>query len=237
MVAEQTLIGRGIYAPRQVASLVNLALDSDFNEGHFRRWARGYSRDGKEYAPIIIPDLVEDRDRLTFVEFIELLFVAFFREHDISTEVIRAAACEGARLFKTSHPFAVTRFRTDGKSIFAELEQTGAADMGLSPQHLVEDLPRLQMVFPDLVEPYFKDIDWGDLEAEAYWPCGRDGRIVLDPSRSFGQPIDHATGVPTEALYSFVAAGDDPRMIADWYEVPVAAVEAAVRFERALRSA
>lgn len=236
MVAEKTLIGRGIYAPRQVAKLVNLRLDTDFNAGHFTRWARGYPRRGKDYAPIIIPDLPDDRRRLTFAEFIELLFVAFFRKHNISHETIRAAACEGARLFNTSRPFAVTQFRTDGKSIFAELEETGGADMGLSPEHLVEDLPRLQMVFPDLVEPYFKDIDWGDLEAEAYWPCGHDGRIVLDPARSFGQPIDHHTGVPTEALYSFVEAGDDPRMIADWYEVPLAAVEAAVKFERLLRA-
>jgi uncharacterized protein (DUF433 family) len=237
MIAEKTLIGRGIYSPRQVASLVNLALDSDFNARHFTRWARGYPRREKNYDPIIIPDFAEDSERLTFVEFIELLFVAFFRKHKISHETIRAAACEGARLFNTSHPFAVTQFRTDGKSIFAELEHTGAPGTGPARDHLVEDMPRLQMVFPDLVEPYFKHIDWGDLEAEAYWPCGHDGRIVLDPSRSFGQPIDHATGVPTEALYSFVEAGDDVCMIADWYEVPVAAVEAAIRFERALRSA
>lgn len=231
------MIGRGIYAPRQVARLVNLRLGTAFNEHHFRRWARGYNRAGTKYDPIIIPDLAEDRHRMTFVEFIELLFVAFFRKHGISPEVIHAAACEGARLFDTRHPFAVTRFRTDGTSIFAELQRTGGHDLDLPRDLLVEDLPRAQMVFPDLVEPYFKDIDWGDVEAEAYWPCGHDGRIVLDPARCFGQPIDHDTGVPTEALYSFVEAGDDPRTIAEWYEVPLAAVEAAVRFERLLRSA
>lgn len=236
MVAEKTLIGRGVYAPKQVAKLVNLRLGTDFNERHFRRWARGYSRAGIHYDPVIIPDLVDDGTRMTFVELIELLFVAFFRKQKISPEVIHAAACEGARLFDTSHPFAVTRFRTDGKSIFAELERGGATDLDLPRDLLVEDLPRAQMVFPDLVEPYFKDIDWGDVEAEAYWPCGHDGRIVLDPSRSFGQPIDDATGIPTEALYSFVEAGDDPRMVADWYEVPVAAVEKAVEFERLLRA-
>ncbi|MFO8079240.1 MAG: DUF433 domain-containing protein [Armatimonadota bacterium] len=237
MIAETTIIGKGIYGPTQVAKLVNLKLGTDFNVRHFRRWARGYNRAGTEYGPIIIPDLADDRNRVTFVEFIELLFVAFFRKHRIRSEVIHAAAREGARLFDTPHPFAVTRFRTDGRSIFAELERTRAHALDLPRDLLVEDLPRAQMVFPDLVEPYFKDIDWGDVEAEAYWPCGHDGRIVLDPARSFGQPIDHDTGVPTEALYSFVEAGDHPRMIADWYEVPLAAVEAAVRFERSLRSA
>lgn len=237
MVTESTIIGKGIYGPRQVAKLVNLKLGTDFNARHFRRWARGYPSGVKQYDPVITPDPAGDWDRLTFAEFIELLFVAFFREHGISPQVIRVAAREGARLFDTNHPFAVTQFRTDGRSIFAELQRTGAASLGLSEERLMEDLPKAQMVFPDLVEPYFKDIDWGDLEAEAYWPCGHDSRIVLDPSRSFGQPIDHATGVPTEALYSLVQAGDDPSMIADWYEVPVAAVEAAVRFERLLRSA
>lgn len=214
-----------------------MRLGSDFNVRHFRRWARGYTRGGKHYDPIIIPDLGHDRQRMTFAEFIELLFVAFFREHRISAEVIRAAAHEGAKLFSTMHPFAVTRFRTDGKSIFAELERTGASRLGLPEDRLMEDLPKAQMVFPDLVEPYFEDIDWGDVEAEAYWPRGHDGRIVLDPTRSFGQPIDHLTGVPTEALYSFVAAGDDPQMVADAYEVPMEAVVAAVEFERALRAA
>ena len=230
-----TMIGRGLYAPKQVACLANLKLETSFSAEHFRRWARGYESAGRSYAPVIIPEIEDDRDRITFVEFIELLFVASYRSLGISPQVIRAAAHEGARLFETKHPFAVTRFRTDGKSIFAELERVGAARLGIPEELLVEDLPRAQMVFAEMVEPYFRDIDWGELEAQAYWPCGRDGRIVLDPRRCYGQPIDAATGVATDALYSFVASGDAPETVAEWYEVPVAAVNAAVQFERALR--
>ncbi|MEA3400021.1 MAG: DUF433 domain-containing protein [Armatimonadota bacterium] len=233
----RTVIGRGIYTPKQVARLVNLRLDSDFGEDQIDRWARGYHRAGRDYAPVIVPELDGDRRLVTFLDFVELFFVGFFRHQGLSLQVIRAAAREGGKLFSTDHPFAVKSFRTDGQSIFAELERTRAASIGLPAERLIEELHIAQMVFPDMVEPYFEDIDWGDVEAEAYWPCGHDGRIVLDPTRSFGQPIDDLTGVPTEALYSFVTAGDDPEMVADWYGIPLAAVEAAVEFEHALRSA
>ncbi len=228
---------RGVYTPRQVSLLVNLRLDSRFDADTFRRWAHGYERAGRVYEPVIHPEYGPEAPVLSFVDLLELMFIGALRHRDVSLPVIRAAALNAARRFQTDHPFAVRRFRTDGRAIFADLERNGPPPIDLPSRRLVEELHRAQMVFPEMVEPYLEDIDWGEVEAQAYWPFGREAGIVLEPGRSFGQPIDADTGVPTEALYSFFSAGDNPQIIAEWYEIPVETVERAVEFERALRAA
>jgi len=63
-----------------------------------------------------------------------------------------------------------------------------------------------------------------------------NGRVVLDPERRFGQPLDSETGVPTEAIRRAVTAGDgqDLKSVARWFEIPVEAVKAAMNFEKSL---
>jgi hypothetical protein len=113
---------KGLYTPRQVAKLVNLRLGSSFAPQRLSRWIRGYRRGGRAYASVIQPDFAIDTGVVSFVNVIELMFIAAFRHHDISLQVIRRAASEASARFGTDHPFAVKRFRTDGRSIFAELE-------------------------------------------------------------------------------------------------------------------
>ena len=67
-----------------------------------------------------------------------------------------------------------------------------------------------------------------------YWPMFKKGRVVLDPSRNFGEPIDFETGVPTSILNDAVALGQDMRKVASWYGVPLTAVQKAVEFEKSL---
>jgi uncharacterized protein (DUF433 family) len=66
---------------------------------------------------------------------------------------------------------------------------------------------------------------------------GREHGVVLDPRRSYGKPMDSESGVPTDVLFHMVEAGESPEIVADWYQVKVRAVEAAVEFEQRLRAA
>jgi uncharacterized protein (DUF433 family) len=65
------------------------------------------------------------------------------------------------------------------------------------------------------------------------------GRVVLDPERSFGKPIDAEAGVPTRALCDAALAGggQSPAVVAEWFGVPLEAVQAAVAFEGSLLAA
>jgi uncharacterized protein (DUF433 family) len=96
-----------------------------------------------------------------------------------------------------------------------------------------------QFVFDTAVRPFFRKLEYQDSgEALRYWPMNPEGRIVLDPHRSFGRPIDAATGIPTRALYDAVMAGSgqSPEVVAEWFGIPLEAVQAAVTFESSLRN-
>lgn len=172
-----------------------------------------------------------EREVLSFAELMELHFIKLFRDEEVSLQAIRAAAQVAAKRYGTDYPFAMKRFDTDGRTIFATLEKEGA------DEELVEDLRRGQYVFAKIVRPFFKKLDYEDAEVARYWPLGKRQRIVLDPQRRLGQPLDDRTGVPTSALYAATHAGQGQSVaeVADWYGVPVAAVRAAVAFERSIK--
>ena len=73
-------------------------------------------------------------------------------------------------------------------------------------------------------------------------PCWRPeaGRkvVVLDPERSFGKPILDEFDIQTQVIARAVAAEEgSEKRVADWYDIPVPAVQAAVHFERQLLAA
>ncbi len=172
----------------------------------------------------------------SFVNFIELWFITFFRSEGVSFQVIRKAAEEATRLLGP-HPFAVEGFSTDGASIFADLHARGTSIPGVPAEIVMEELNRGQIVMRDLVKPYLREITGGTDFASMFWPRGPEEGIVMDPTRCFGQPIIAADTIPTRALYRRYRAGDDMKLLADRYETSVEAVRTAVEFEQRLEMA
>ena len=227
------LLGKGIYSVPEAARIVHTDARS------IRRWTMGYTLPASQRfsAPILSTTLapVEEEEVLTFHQLIEVLFINLFRKHRVSMPVIRAAAAYAATLFHTNHPFAVEGFKTDGKSIFHQSHFSSEEIEGITQAQLVQDILRGQFVFGEFVEPYFLKIDYERFEAARYWPLGKDKRIVIDPARSFGQPIDSATGVPTKAIYSMYLGGDAPEHISRWFGVERQAIINAIAFEQTLQ--
>ena len=103
-----------------------------------------------------------------------------------------------------------------------------------------EDVERLldrghskNLLIKDVINPLLVTLDYSGLEKEAsrWWPLGKDMPIVVDPARSFGEPIIAGSRVPTRVLYAAHRAGESESAVADWYGVSVAEVIAAIRFE------
>jgi uncharacterized protein (DUF433 family) len=182
------------------------------------------------HRPLIPRHFGTNESTLTFLELIEFFFVKLFRAEGLSMPAIRKAAQRATEMFGTPYPFAVKRFDTDGRHIFATLREE------TDDREVVEDLTRGQRAFETVVRAFFRKIDYHDDAALRFWPFEHDGRIVLDPQRAFGRPIDAETGIATEALFDAVMAGDgqSPAEVAAWFGIPLAAVEAAVRYERML---
>jgi uncharacterized protein (DUF433 family) len=216
-VATSKYIGKGTYSIVEAAKLAGASYNT------VRGWLN--PRTGvvpRKFAP--------ERQVISFAELMEIHFIKMFMDQGVHPRAIHAASREASKRFKTEYPFAVKRFDTDGKAIFATLVSKESGG------EMIEDLTKGQYVFKTILRPFFKKLDYNRSDISRYWPLGKRGRVSLDPEREFGQPIDTETGVPTKVLFQAVKAnkGQTIKQIADWFEVPDAAVRAAVKFEKSL---
>jgi uncharacterized protein (DUF433 family) len=145
---------------------------------------------------------------------------------------IRAASNFARKTFGNSHPFTFKRFQTDGRTIFAEVVESGKVEEDPS----LLDLVKRQYVFERVMRPSLRGVVYGEAgEARAWRP--RDNRyVILDPQRSFGKPIDNRSGVPTEVIYAAVKSEGNPNIVARLYDLDLRAVKAAVAFQKALEA-
>jgi len=184
-------------------------------------WAKGYShaRNGetRESAPIL--DRPFDADGLlNFYDLVELFFVREFRNLGVELPEIRAVAQELRQALDTPYPFAKRQVvELGGKLVDKDLLTTVA---------------ERQQVF-EFAKEFFRDVDFDASGlAEAWHPLGKQKLIVLDPRRSFGAPIEIRSGIRTDTLFrQFKAEDQNAQAVADWYEIPLEAVEQAVEFE------
>ena len=164
-----------------------------------------------------------------------MLFIRLFHGEGVSIYTIRAAALEAQRDFNNTHPFSVKQFDTDGKGIFATLEYKKIE--GITRSKVLKDLKLSQIVMDEIARPYFRNLEYGDIGVIRYYPLGAEKGIVLDPKRSFGKPIDEASGVSTYVLYQMAKTGEARQDIAAWYGVSEESVSHAVEYESLLKAA
>ena len=232
-------LGQGLYPLPEAARLAQL-------DGRTaRRWAEGY--DFKYHGEIwrspgvmrlALPPIGRSVD-LTFPEMLTLRLVHGFREAGLSLRTIKRVAEVAARDYGTPTPFVTRRFRTDGRKVFVELQQTvPSKDEPAVPRRerqLIEVLSH-QHQFADIVEPsLYAKVDWDDGMAVRWWPMGQDHAVVLDPRVMFGAPRIAKTRVATDALAAAVRAegGGEAALaaVAAWHDVTPAQVRDAVEFE------
>ncbi len=211
-------LGVGLYSISDAARIIGA------KPALIRRWA--HSSEG-----LIPRELGAGEGLLTFAELMELHFIKMFRDEGVSLDMIRIASRKAAARYHSDCPFSVKRFDTDGIAIFATLQQESTG------KEMLEDIARGQYVFEKIMRPFFRKLEYGKgFDLVRFWPLSKTGRIVLDPARKFGKPIDAETGVPTHVIANALKAGggQSPAVVARWLGVPLAAVKKAAEFERSL---
>lgn len=224
MVSAAGYLGRGAYSVADAARIVGRHYNT------VRRWLS--PDDG-----IVVRAYDPEVHTISFAELMELHFINMFESKGVSFQTIRKAAKVASTQFHTNYPFTVKRFDTDGKTIFATLADE--AEKSKRKRVLIQDLKTSQYVFGSIMKPFFRKLDYGKSDSiSRFWPLNKRGRIVLDPSRGFGQPIDDQTGVPTKTLFEALNAGKGQTIkeVARWFDVPESAVKAAAKFEKSLNS-
>lgn len=230
-------IGVGYYTASEAARLLKTG------PRKISRWLCGYSyrdRGGNliNATGLWRPQLPQLGDSLEigFGDLIELRFVLAFLNHGVALNVIRRCAENARKIIGRERPFSTNGFRTDGKSVFLESlqEEQSGERCGASA---VADLKTNQMIFKQVVEQTFRDLDLSDGCVAQWRPFNGKPSIVIDPARSFGKPMAAEYGVPTSALASAVKAEKSARRVARLFDVSVAAVNDADAFERSLIAA
>jgi uncharacterized protein (DUF433 family) len=221
-------VGRGVYTLAEASRLTGV------NRYRISRWTRGYtfSHHGKRQSmpPLIggAPDSLES-PILTFSDLIEIRFLDAFRQHGVSTPALRIASQRAKELLGRHHPFSTQIFKSDGRTILAEItKETG--------DKVLLDIVNEQYVFEKVIAAYlYVGLDFNELKEPArWWPLGKDHSVVIDPQRCFGAPIVAKAGIPTKILNSAVEAEKSIEFVARWYEVEINEVEDAVQFETKL---
>lgn len=224
------LIGVGSYTVPEAARLTKAPARN------IRRWLGGYSyrTNGLKATapPLWTPQIprMDDHIELGFRDLIEVLFVQAFVDVGLSLKTIRSCLEYARECAGDDRPFSTRRFKTDGRTIFLEsLRQSGEAEL--------LDLKQRQYVFEHVVERSFKDLDICDDAVIRWRPYNGKESIVVDPTRSFGQPIAADFGVPTIVLADAVKVETSVERVAKLYDIPAAVVRDAAKFEASLRAA
>jgi uncharacterized protein (DUF433 family)/DNA-binding transcriptional MerR regulator len=219
--------GKGIYTVSTASKILKI------NPQKIRRWIHGYTvhTDAEHYTgrPMVRADFKYDRDDIiiSFLDLAELLFINTFIQYGVSIQKIRQAALFASQMLNTSHPFAIKKIYTDGRSIFARMAKE-ENDTSLI------DLINKQFQFDKIVEPLlFECIDFDKYDqAEKWWPMGKAKNIVLDPSRNFGQPILNNYNIRTELIFELYKSNHSIDEIREWYEVDNDSIVSAINFEK-----
>jgi len=199
----------------------------------FRSWVLGQryfdsKRTEKFFRPVIdIADL--KHKQLSFINLVEAFVLAGIRrDHEIPLPKVRKALAYVRRSFGTRRALAQEQFETDGADLFVEKygALVGVSQEGqLQMRELIRD--RLKRVRRD---------PKGLPEKIVLFPAVGAGQgradVVIDPRRSFGQPVLDGLGVRTTVVFERFMAGDNIELLARDYAVPAQAVQDAIRCER-----
>lgn len=226
-------IGVGLYTVPEASRL------SRVSGGRIRRWLRGDSfatKSGPELSPPVLtstlPQLEDTALTLSFLDLQEIRFVDAFLAAGVKWKTLRQVHEKAQGAFG-AYPFSRGGFVTDGRRIFQDL----APAVKRSAAAFV-DMVTDQMSFRRVLSPYIATLEFSDSGQAALWrPLGKGKPIVLDPRRSFGQPIVDREGVPTNILAKMYAVESNYTRVAHWYEVSERAVRYAVEYEASLAAA
>lgn len=217
----QPLLGVGLYTVTEAARLLAA------NPATVRRWMMGYGRESSYRPGIWAPEIkLDDGERfLSFRDLIELRIALKFGRLGVHLRTLRKCHQRAIEELGTPYPFSTARFATDGKAIFLDTEDV-QHDEGLL------DLRDGQWTIRKVVADSFKDIDRDERDApRLWWALDRRRTIVIDPARSFGQPIAAGSGVPSATLAMAAESYGSEKAAAVAFEVQEREVRDAVAFE------
>lgn len=163
---------------------------------------------------------------LSYLELVEVAFVATFRQMGVSLTRIRKARDYLAQTFHAEYPLATRRFKTEGTHILMELRE--GEGMREIDQLVLADQSG-QLAWEDLIGERFLEFDYEEELAVRWHVAGLGTPIIIDPRVSFGAPT--VGGIATWAIKGRWQAQESVAEIADDFHLAEEQVRQALTFE------
>ena len=216
---DQDILGRGIYTPREAARLVG------GSSQEVLRWTRGSGPNEPLWKAHY--QFIDDTSEISFQDLIEVRVVRAMRKKGISLQSIRFAIDYATKKLGVSRPLSSLDFKIDGTEILMAAVENDGNVLSLSKKY-----PG-QKIFKDIVAQSLDDLEYEGDKVARWRPKGH-AAIVIDPSRSFGDPILDDFGISTATLRAEFDCFQDERYLAKIYEIPLTAVNRALKNEHHL---
>jgi uncharacterized protein (DUF433 family) len=222
------LTGVGLYSLRDAALLTGA------KPFEIKRWLFGYTfRHGHQevrFSPPLWQTQLAGLGRMVigFRDLIELRFVHAFVSKGVDLRVVRRCATVAREMFGTHYPFTMERFRTDGRTIYYDAVEAEGKKALL-------DLRKKQWSFDSVIRPsLYEGLEFNEDGTARRWFPSRSDAIVVDPELVFGKPALREFGIPTATVSAYMHAEGSKSKVARVLNIPLTAVETALRFEQRL---
>lgn len=188
---------------------------------------------------------------LSYLELIEVAFVAFFRRLDIDMDVIRKARDyrnfakydeprndgtipngrnHSARDIEKRYPFASLRFKTEAIRILEREYKSNSSVNDIEQFVSPNSDPWGRTDSGRVEENYqFAEFDYAHGIVIRWHLAGRDSQVMIDPRIAFGDPM--VSGLSTWVILGRYNAGETIPEIMDDFEMSESAVRDALAFE------
>lgn len=221
-VSVTSLLDRQIYLYSEVDHLVGL------RSGTARRWINGYTRSGRDYAPIL-REQPQTTEWVTWGEFVETRILAEYRDQkSVPTAQLRAAVFTLREQFGLEYPLATMRPYLVAGSDGLEMDRQAVDGVdGRLVVHTGQLI--LSDGLPVMERAVLAETESGDQIAEQLTD-GEFPGIVMHPGRFGGQPTFLGRRVSVATIAGMVADGDPAEAVAADYGLSIAEVRSATAY-------
>ncbi|WP_322753807.1 DUF433 domain-containing protein [Frankia sp. Cas3] len=216
-----TVLDREVYSMSEAARILGV------RSARLRGWIDGYSRGGVDYEPVIRPERTGE-DAVTWGEFVEAGYLREYRiRHRVSLQHLRPVVQILRERLGAPYPLAHAKLYVANRELVREIQD----ETGIDRELAMVVVRNGQLILAPGAAAFVEKVEFApaDREALRIYPDDKASPVLIDPLRNFGAPVVH--GIRTENLYDLFAGGDSIADIADGFDISVADVEAAIRYE------
>jgi uncharacterized protein (DUF433 family) len=186
-------------------------------------WHYGYKVSEFKRSKSVFATEREKGRPLSYLELVEVAFVAKFRDMGMPLKDIRTANDYLSKLWSVEYPFGQLKLKTEGRNILASFDTT--------ERYLHAASKGGTMLWDEHVDARIREFTYEFDLAIRWHPRGQSVPVIVDPRLSFGSPILERSGIATWIIRERHDAGEEHDEIADDFGITIADVHMALEFE------